>query len=204
MNLRHLVLAALPAALLALMGCGGTTLQIQPEAAKSSTSAGQPAAATGAAAAPTRCDAGPWTGAISPEGRPDNFDAGDAGAVYVWHDGDGWHIRSTDARPVDHHYTGTIHLDPAAANFANIRTVRDERDDHVSVDGTNTLHYDFHTYASIDGVDFTITCPGGRRDGRERLAYHTDFDGHPISDRVRIGDRKQSPKSADFAFVRVV
>jgi len=194
MNLRHLVLAVLPAALVA---CGGgPTLEIQPAAARTSAPSPQPAA--------SRCDSTPWTGAISPEGRPDALDAGDAGAVYVWHDGDGWHIRTTDARPVDHHYTGTIRLQPAAANFADIRTVRDERDDHVSVDGTNTLRYDFHTFASIDGVDFHVTCPAGRRDGHERLAFHTDFDGHPISDRVRIGDSKQSPKSADFAFVRSV
>jgi hypothetical protein len=200
MNLhRFLVLAALPAAVVAVAGCGGTTLQIQPAAATTATSTDQPAGGPAA-----RCDAGVWTGAVNPEGRPDNFDAGDAGAVYVWHDGDGWHIRTTDSRPVDHHYTGTIRLEPAAANFVDIRTVRDERDDHVSVDGTNTLHYDFHTFASIDGVDFHITCPAGRRDGRERLAFHTDFDGHPISDRVRIGDSKQSPTSADFAFVRSV
>jgi len=200
MNLRHLALASLPAALVALAGCGGSpTLEIQPAAAKAAAATAQPATT-----ATVRCDAGAWTGAISPEGRPDNFDAGDAGAVYVWHDGDGWHVRTTDQRPVDHHYTGTIHLQPAVANFADIRTVRDERDDRVSVDGTNTLHYDFHTFASIDGVDFHVTCPAGRHDGRERLAFHTDFDGHPIADRVRIGDTKASPKSADFAFVRAV
>lgn len=197
MNLRRfLVLAALPAAVVAVAGCGGTTLQVSPAAATKTTSSPSPSA--------SGCDATPWTGAISPQGRPDGLDAGDAGAVYVWHDGDGWHVRTTDARPVDHHYSGTIRLQPAGANFADIRTVRDERDDRVSLDGTNTLHYDFHTFASIDGVDFHITCPTGRRDGRERLGFHTEFDGHPISDRVRIGDSKQSPKSADFAFVRSV
>jgi len=201
MNLRHLLLAALPAALVA---CGGSpTLEIQPAAATTTTTTARPAEPAQSAPA-TRCDAGRWTGAIDPEGRPDGLDAGDAGAVYVWHDADGWHIRTTDQRPVDHHYTGTILLQPAVANFADIRTVRDERDDHVTVDGSNVLHYDFHTFASIDGVDFHVTCPTGKRDGRERLAFHTEFDGHPIADRVRIGDRKQSPKTADFAFTRTV
>jgi hypothetical protein len=64
------------------------------------------------------------------------------------------------------------------------------------------LHYDFHTFASIDGVDFRVTCQGGRRADLERLAFHTDFDGRPIADRVRIGDSKQSPRTADFAFAR--
>jgi len=195
MNLRHLVLAALPAAVVA---CGGgPTLEIQPAAARTAAASPPPPVAG-------RCDATPWTGAISPEGRPDGLDAGDAGAVYVWHDGDGWHIRTTDQRAVDHHYTGTIRLLPAGESFVDLRPVRDERDDRIFVDGDNVLHYDFHTFASIDGADFRVTCADRRRGARERLAFHTEFDGRPISDRVRIGDRKQSPKSADFAFVRGV
>lgn len=196
MNLRHLVLAALPAALVA---CGGgPTLEIQQAAAKTAVASPSP----GSRPSASRCDATPWTGAISPEGRPDSLDAGDAGAVYVWHDGDGWHIRSTDQRPVDHHYTGTVRLLPAGESIVDVRPVRDERDDRVFVGGDNVLHYDFHTFASIDGADFHVTCADRGRGSRERLAFHTEFDGHPISDRVRIGDSKQSPKSADFAFAR--
>jgi hypothetical protein len=202
MNLRQLRLAAVGLGSSALVACGGaTTLDVQPAAATHPvTTAPQPAAS--AAPDAVACDAGQWRGAISPEGRPDGLDAGDAGAVYVWHDGDGWHIRTTDRRAVDHHYTGTIRLEPRAASFADIRTVRDERDDRVFVDGTNVLHYDFHTFASIDGADFRITCPARQRADRQVLAFHTDFDGHPIADRVRIGDSKQSPKTADFAFTR--
>src|SRR5262245_32740833 len=192
MNLRHLPLAAAGLGAAAIVACGSSpTLNLAPAAAVKAAPAGQVA---------ERCDTGRWTGAVNPEGRPNGFDAGDAGAVYVWHDGDGWHIRTTDARPVDHHYTGTIRLEPAAANFAAMRTVRDERDDRVFVDGTNVLHYDFHTFASIDGADFRVTCPAGR--DRERLSFHTDFDGRPIADRVRIGEHKQSPRTADFGFVR--
>jgi hypothetical protein len=197
MNLRRLLLlATLPAAVVAVAGCSGTTLQISPAAATAATTSPSPGAGA--------CDATPWTGAISPQGRPDGLDAGDAGAVYLWHDEDGWHVRATDQRPVDHHYTGTIRLLPATERFVDIRPVRDERDDHVNVDANNVLHYDFHTYASIDGADFRVTCGDRRPNGRERLGFHTDFDGHPISDRVRIGDSKQSPRSADFAFVRSV
>jgi hypothetical protein len=202
MNLRRLLLTGAGLGSAALAACGGQTLPVQPAAATLTVSS-SPAASGAAPAQPAAggdCDTGAWTGAISPEGRPDSLDAGDAGAVYVWHDAGGWHVRSTDARPVDHHYTGTIRLAPAAASFADLRTVRTERDDRVLVDGTNVLHYDFHTFASIDGVDFRVTCPAGRR--AERLAFHTEFDGHPIADRVRIGDTKRSPRSADFPFVR--
>jgi hypothetical protein len=195
MNLLRLALAAGLAAL-ALTGCGGATLNVTP------------AAATTAAPGPTRpagrsCDAGTWTGAVSPEGRPDGFDAGDAGAVYIWHDSDGWHVRATDRRATDHHYTGTVRVAPEGA-FVDIRPVRDEKDDRIWVTADNTLHYDFHTFASIDGVDFHVTCPADRggRPGHQRLGFHTEFDGHPVADRVRIGDGKQSPPTADFFFVR--
>jgi hypothetical protein len=205
MNLRHLTFAAIPAALLALTSCGGTTLSISPAAATTTTSGPNSPSAAAVAAAPA-CDTSAWTGAISPQGRPDNFDAGDAGAVYIWHDADGWHVRATDQRPTDHHYTGTIRLAPTNESFVDIKPVRDEKDDHVYVDGNDILHYDFHTYASIDGVDFRVTCADPRSGSRERerLGFHTEFDGHPISDRVRIGDTKQSPKSADFGFVRSI
>jgi hypothetical protein len=224
MNLRQLSVAAAGLGSAALVACGGQPIQIQPAAATRTTStapagagsAGSASSASGTdvtasgapalpvapaqPADPTGCDAGAWTGAISPEGRPAGLDAGDSGAVYVWHDAGGWHIRTTDQRPVDHHYTGTIRLAPAAASFTALRTVRTENDDRVRVDGSNVLHYDFHTFASVDGVDFRVTCAPERRG--ERLAFHTEFDGHPVADRVRIGSGRTSPRTADFSFVR--
>jgi hypothetical protein len=191
-------MAAAGAALAACGGTAPTTLDVRPAAATGTAAAqAQPAGAQAAA-----CDAGRWTGSISPEGRPDGLDAGDAGAVYVWHDGDGWHVRATDRRPTDHHYTGTIRL--SGGGFADVRPVRDEQDDRVTVGGDDLLHYDLHTYASVDGVDFRVTCPPERhgRVERQRIGFHTEFDGHPVSDRVRIGDSKRSPAGADFAFVR--
>lgn len=195
MNLRHLTLAATGLGATAIVACGGSpTLNVTPAAAVRTAPARQAAEV---------CDTGRWMGAVNPEGRPDGLDAGDAGAVYVWHDSDGWHIRATDRRATDHHYTGSIHLSKSGS-FTDVRPVRDEKDDRVSVDGDDTLHYDFHTFASIDGVDFRVTCPSPRGADveRQRLTFHTLFDGRPIVDRVRVGDAKQSPRAATFAFTR--
>ena len=195
MNLRHLPLAAAGAGAAAIVACGSAnTLDATPAAAVKPAPARQ---------ASTACDAGRWIGPVNPEGRPDGLDAGDAGAVYVWHDGDGWHIRTTDKRPTDHHYTGSVHLSKNGS-FTDLHPVRDEKDDRVSVDGDNTLRYDFHTFASIDGVDFRVSCPSqqGTDVERQRLTFHALFDGKPIADRVRIGDSKQSPRTATFAFTR--
>ena len=199
MNLRHFTLVALGFGATTVLACGGTpTLDTTLEAAVRAAPAQHMANHTAKG-----CDAGRWTGAINPEGRPDGFDAGDAGAVYVWHDGDGWHIRTTDRRPTDHHYTGTIRLSPGGS-FTDVQAVRDEREDKISLVGDNTLRYDFHTFASIDGADFRVTCPPERKGEVEhqRLTFHTEFDGHPVADRVRIGDSKQSPRAATFAFTR--
>lgn len=199
MNLRHFTLVALGFGATTLLACGGTpTLDTTLEAAVKAAPAKHMANHTAKG-----CDAGRWTGAINPEGRPDGFDAGDAGAVYVWHDGDGWHIRTTDRRATDHHYTGTVRLSPAGS-FTDVHAVRDERDDKIFLVGDNTLRYDFHTFASIDGADFRVTCPPERKGEVEhqRLTFHTEFDGHPVADRVRIGDSKQSPRAATFAFTR--
>jgi hypothetical protein len=206
MQLRILVVGA--GALAALTGCGtGTTLLARPAAATAAATA-TPGTATPGTATPgtaRSCDAGPWTGALDPQGRPDGFDAGDVGAIYIWHDDTGWHLRATDMRPTDHHYTGTVALSPGAS-FVALRPVRDERDDRVWVEGGNLLHYDFHTHASIDGADFVVSCPaeGRERRQRERLLFHTEYDGQPVADRVRIGDAKAIPRAATFWFVRSV
>jgi hypothetical protein len=195
MNLRHLTLAALGFGATTVVACGGTpTFDATLEAAVKAAPPKQAA---------KRCDAGRWTGAINPEGRPDGFDAGDAGAVYVWHDSDGWHIRTTDRRAIDHHYTGTIRLSPAGS-FTDVRAVRDEKDDKIFLVRDGALRYHFRTFASIDGADFRVTCPPERKGEVEhqRLTFHTEFDGHPVADRVRIGDSKQSPSAAAFAFTR--
>jgi hypothetical protein len=89
------------------------------------------------------------------------------------------------------------------ANVTSLRTVREERDDRVWIDGTNPVHYDLHTYASVDGFDFALAWrDAGQRS--EALAFRTLFDGQPAADRVRIGPQKTVPVSADFAFHRII
>jgi hypothetical protein len=110
--------------------------------------------ATVSAGASTDCRDGRWVGpdGISIEGRPDNFDAGDNGAVYLWHDGRGWHLRTTDRAPGAHHYSGTVTVSPGA-RFTAFAPVRNEKADRVWVTGDNVLHYTLTTYKGIDGLN---------------------------------------------------
>lgn len=137
------------------------------------------------------------------DGRPDNLDAGDRGAVYLWHGPDGWRIRTTDVTATAHHYTGTIALS-AGARFTSFAPHRLERADRVWVDGSNVLHYDFTTYRGIDGVNFTVSACDGAR-SHETMLFTMDINGREDDpSRIDMGDRKQHPPFATFTVARSV
>jgi hypothetical protein len=103
-------------------------------------------AAMSTAADMHRCDDGPWKVAdASVEGAPAGFEAGEIGRSYVWHDGGGWHPRTTDARPGPHHYSGTIITSPGA-KFVDVAKVRLEPGDVLFVHDHQVLHYAFTTF----------------------------------------------------------
>lgn len=178
-----------------------------PAAAQSRLAAQPPPPAASAATATSppapRCDDGNWRGpdGVNVNGRPDNFDAGDRGAVYLWHGPDGWHLRTTDISDTAHHYTGTIALS-AGARFTSFAPTRLENDDRVWVDGENVLHYDFTTYDGIDGVDWTVSACDGARD-HEAMRFSMDVNGREDDpSRIDLGDTKQQPDSASFYVIR--
>jgi hypothetical protein len=151
-----------------------------------------------------RCDDGPWRGAgASVEGSPAGFDAGDAGRTYVWHDLDGWHLRTTDAHPDPHHYSGTITVSPGA-RLLDVTKARFEPDDHLWVDDHNTLHYSFTTHEGIDGINFKVSACDADRD-RETLGFFLQKNGHnddPAN--IVLGAGRNHPSSDPFTVRRTV
>jgi hypothetical protein len=164
-----------------------------------------PATGTSSPAPVSRCDDGDWRGpaGVNVDGRPDNLDAGDRGAVYAWHSADGWRIRTTDVTNTAHHYTGTVALS-RDARFTSFAPVRLEHDDRVWVDGNNVLHYDFTTFRGVDGVNFTVSaCDGARQ--HETMLFTMDINGHEDDpSRIDLGDMKQHPPFATFTVTRSV
>jgi hypothetical protein len=159
------------------------------------------------AGATTDCRDGRWVGpdGISIEGRPDSFDAGDAGAVYLWHDGRGWHLRTTDKAPGAHHYSGTVTVSPGA-RFTAFAPVRNEKDDRVWVTGDNVLHYTLTTYKGIDGLNFRVSaCLPAAEVKNEALRFSMDYNGHEDDPaRIALGDSKRHPDAATFEVRRAV
>ncbi len=182
---------AIASALLSLASPITHHLSAAPAAGGAGTAGPNPAAAA-------RCDDGRWAGpdGVSVEGRPDGFGAGEEGATYIWHDAEGWHLRTTDQTGGAHHYSGTIALS-AGASFTEYRLIGAEPDDRLSVDGRGVLHYDLVTYRGLDGFDFRVSaCDRDRR--HEALGFRVLYDGRPVAIRVDLGDRVQHPRSADF------
>ncbi len=178
---------------------GGSTYAATAATAPASSSA---PAVSGTTTAPV-CDDGPWMLAdgINVNGRPDHFDRGDRGATYIWHDGSGWHLRTTDVRNVENDYTGFITL-TSGGRFTSVHAVMNEKDDRVYLDGNHVLHYSFNTYNGIDGFDFTVSACNGDRQ-HETLAFHLTRDGSDDNPaRIDLGDAKVHPDAATFRAVR--
>jgi hypothetical protein len=161
-------------------------------------------AATVPAPQPMRCPDGRWVGpaGVDVEGRP-NFDAGDSGAAYIWHDGSGWHLRTTDAVNTPHHYTGTIAVS-SDAYVTSLRAVRLEPSDHVWETRDNVIHYDLTTHTGVDGLDFTVSsCDGNHRN--ETLRFDLVYNGYRQDPaRIKLGPGRQHPPAADFSVQRTV
>lgn len=151
---------------------------------------------------PHVCDDGKWTGAgVSVQGRPAGFDAGDIGHTYVWHDGTGWHLRTTDAADGPHHYSGTITASPGV-HFSDVAKVRFEPDDHLYVDDHDVLHYDFTTYEGIDGINFRVSACDGDR-AHETLGFFLQKQGtddNPAA--IDLGRDDHHPASDPFTVTR--
>ncbi len=150
------------------------------------------------------CGDGPWIGpnGINVEGAP-NVDPGDDGAAYVWHNASGWHLRTTDALNVAHHYYGTIQVSPDA-NVMSLQPVKLDPGDKVWLTSDKVIHYDLTTYTGADGFDFTVSSCAGSK-AHEALQFAMNYDGFSQDvSRIKLGPNKAHPLFATFSVYRSV
>jgi hypothetical protein len=106
-----------------------------------------------------------WDGRL--EGRPENLHPGSDLGYYIWHDGEGLHLRTIGPGP-RHVFKATLRTD---GEFRNVRLVRLEGDDGFEIrDGGHVLELRFETWDGIDGVDFHI-------EGGKKLTFLLRLDG---------------------------
>jgi hypothetical protein len=154
-----------------------------------------------AAAAPDdgACDGAGWRIAdASVDGAPARFDAGDAGRTYVWHDGGGWHLRTTDIHPDAHLYTGTVTAS-AGASFRDVHKVRLDPADRLWAD-RQVLHYSFVTHAGVDGIDFRVG--GCRATDTRTVAFSLRKNGAADPRLIDLGAHRAHPATDPFTVTR--
>lgn len=127
-------------------------------------------------------------------GRPKGLDAGDPGGVYLWHDGNGWHLRLTHRNDHVQVYSGTI----ATSGELRFERVLDERGDRAWVGPDHhTLHFVFTNFGHLDGLDFQTRCA-------PKLGVSVQGDGHTLpASRVNLGYLSTHPANVPFAIARV-
>ena len=125
------------------------------------------------------------------------------GAGYIWHDNDGWHLRTTDAFAGSHHYSGTVTVSPDAT-VTSLQPVMLEPNDHVWLTSDKVIHYDFTTQTGVDGFDFTISSCAGSKE-HEALEYALDDNGREQDiSRIKLGPNTAHPLFATFDVYRSV
>jgi hypothetical protein len=148
----------------------------------------------------TACDGHIWVGTgniagMPAQGRPKGFRAGDASAVYIWHDCDGWHLRTTDPEEPGnpaHAYIGVV---TTGGKFTVVNGFKlEKKTDKVTETSPSAFMFTFKTYHQKDGVDWRTT-------GTTLSFDITAAPGKSMD--VVVGKAKGRPTSGQFTFVQV-
>lgn len=149
------------------------------------------------AAASTPAESGTDDDPPDPRGRPDEKFVKVPQRYYVWHDAEGWHLR-TAAKQNIRKFHGTIIL--KGGTFNKLREIGLERKgryadvSRVSADRTK-IEFTIYTSTSFDGYDFTIK---GDPDARVEFELHRG--GRDFPKEIFIGREGKHPAGVKFDF----
>ena len=157
---------------------------------------------TASAAGPTTASpAGPTTPTVGPDehwplyvqGRPAGLDNGDTNGWYVWHDDQGFHVRTTTPADKDHVFIGVFET---GGQFTDVDKVRFEQADDLRLtDGGHKLTVKFHTHDGVDGVNFRVT--------GDRLSLKLSENGDLVPrSRIFVGADGDHPEDNPFIIHR--
>ncbi|HBS60667.1 MAG: hypothetical protein AAGU23_03685 [Bacillota bacterium] len=123
------------------------------------------------------------------EGRPYSLDPGGKYAYFIWHNDDGFHLRTTISL-WRHHFSGMIKTD---GKFRDIEDDRMEDRDSIRVSASkHTLEFNFFTSRDLDGIDFEVADANWVR-------FDLYMDGRPISsERIYLGRHGHNPPDNTF------
>ena len=132
---------------------------------------------------------------IDPKGKPEGLEAGKTLRWYVWHNDNGWHVRTT-TKTQKHNFHGKIEVIGGKfkqVSAAKLDDKKGDRKDWWTLSSNNrVLTLDFKTEGGMDGFDFEVA---GKAD---RLDFTLLIDKDDEPKRIYIGKSGEHPEMSSF------
>ena len=128
------------------------------------------------------------------QGQPSGIDPHTTAATYMWHDGNGWHIRVTHRGDNRRTFSGQL---TTKGEFADADAVRLEKSDQFQVSpDKHSLTFLFKNYGGIDGVNFHTHCAPS-------ITFAFQSDGTTTKpSHIVIGRNNHHPRNNPFTVTR--
>jgi len=133
---------------------------------------------------------------LDPSGRPEGSIVDQSGRYYVWHDGQGWHLRTT--AKVGRNFHGAVRVkDAKIKTYKSVGLKNDKQggsEDSWRVnDARSELTFQFKTGKLSDGLDFVVEGD----DGEVEFDLHIDKQKSPQA--IFVGRGLQHPDTNPFS-----
>lgn len=134
---------------------------------------------------------------VNPAGKPEGFKAGQSERYAVWHDADGWHVRTTAGAKGVHAFKGTLEI--AGGKMVSLQP--------VAVEGKGAKRPDVGTWNPQGTVfEFTLNTSKGHTDGFDlkvsehatAIKFSLTVGGEEAPKKVFIGAKGEHPKASAF------
>jgi hypothetical protein len=132
--------------------------------------------------------------ALDPRGKPKGFHAGDTVRYAIWHNENGWHLRTTTAKR-EHVFRGHVLVEGGIFERIYSHDLEKEgklRDWWRVGPERHRVTFDFKTERGLDGIDFRVSRSA------KRIQFELHIDGRPEPNRVFVGRFDQHPAAIPF------
>jgi hypothetical protein len=132
--------------------------------------------------------------ALDPNGRPKEFHEGAPVQYAIWHNKEGWHLRTTTARK-EHHFKGHIRVEGGSFERIHSHDLEKEgklRDWWRMGPERHMVTFDFKTDRGVDGINFHVS------KSAKRIHFNLHIDGKAEPERIFIGRLGQHPPRHEF------
>ena len=134
---------------------------------------------------------------VDPFGRPDGEINDQPARYYLWHDADGWHLRTTARR--NRNFTGVIRVkDAKIASCVSIGLRNDRQKTTTDAwqvnNDRNELQFKFVTGKLSDGFDLAVKGDDGQ------IEFDLKIDNQSNPKEIFIGRDRKHPSKSPFTF----